>query len=445
MSSPRSDQVVTFGCRLNTYESGVIQSFLKEAGKQSRIVVNTCAVTQESERQARQAIRRLRKQNPEAAIIVTGCAAQLWPDHFASMPEVDLVLGNQEKMLPESYAKVSELDPKSPKKAPIFVEDINQVRALSGHLVAGFENRVRAFVEIQNGCNHDCTFCVITKARGMNRSVPLGALVEQTRMLLSQGIQEVVFTGVDITDYGGDLPGRPSFTQMIGRYLKALPELRRLRLSSLDPAELDETFFELIASEKRIMPHFHISLQAGSDLILKRMKRRHLSHHIRDFCERIREVSPHCILGADVIAGFPTETDAHFDETYALLEAFHIPLLHVFPYSARPGTPAARMPQVPTQIIRSRAAHLRTLGKRLYRQTLDFQRMQRVSGLLETSVQGHTDTFLPFRVQAPLKKGQRITGVVQDVLEGEGRRPSVLLVVPDLEAEVMNREWRAEV
>ncbi|MGH6945943.1 MAG: tRNA (N(6)-L-threonylcarbamoyladenosine(37)-C(2))-methylthiotransferase MtaB, partial [Kiloniellales bacterium] len=345
-------EVLTFGCRLNAYESEVKSAKAAAAGLSRAVIVNTCAVTSEAERQARQAIRRARRDNPAAEIIVTGCAAQIDPARYAAMPEVDRVIGNEEKLKAESYRD----------QRPLQVADIMAVKETAPQLIAGFAERARAFVQVQQGCDHRCTFCVIPYGRGNSRSLPLGAVAAQIRALVERGVKEVVLTGVDITSYGGDLPGRPPLGQLLRRLLKQVPELPRLRLSSLDAIELDEELLRLVAEEPRLMPHLHLSLQAGSDLILKRMKRRHSRAQAVALTRRLKRLRPEIALGADLIAGFPTESDVAFEESLRLVDDCALTFLHVFPYSARQRTPAARMPQVPVALRRERAARLRALG-----------------------------------------------------------------------------------
>src|SRR5919199_6335086 len=336
--SPGGIEVLTFGCRLNTYESEAMRDLAAQAGHRGTIVVNTCAVTAEAERQARQAIRGAHRRNPGARILVTGCAAQINPDAWAALPGVVRVIGNADKLRPASWA---------PDAPPAPVSDIMAATETAAHLVTDFAGRARAFVQVQQGCDHRCTFCVIPYGRGPSRSVPVGAIVEQVRTLVARGYREVVLTGVDIASYGPDLPGRPTLGQMVRRLLALVPELIRLRLSSLDVVEVDEDLWRLIESEPRLMPHLHLSLQHGADLILKRMKRRHLRADALAFARRARALRPGIVFGADLIAGFPTETEAQFRETLDLVEAMELTFLHVFPYSERPGTPAARMPQLP--------------------------------------------------------------------------------------------------
>ncbi len=355
-------QLLTFGCRLNTYESEVMKNHARAAGLDNVIIVNTCAVTKEAERQARQAIRKARKTNPEAKIIVTGCAAQIHPESFASMGEVDKVIGNDLKLEAGTWQGLA--------GDKILVNDIMAITETASHLVEGFDGRARAFVQVQNGCDHRCTFCIIPYGRGNSRSVPIGAIVEQVRALVTNGYNEIVFTGVDVTSYGPDLPGAPSLGQMIRRVLALVPELKRLRLSSLDPVEIDDDLWRLIAEEERLMPHLHMSLQAGDDMILKRMKRRHLRQDAIDMCARARRYRPDMAFGADIIAGFPTETDEMFKNTLDIVEECDLTFLHVFPYSEREGTPAAKMPQVAPIIRKERAALLRAQGEAQMRKFL---------------------------------------------------------------------------
>ncbi|MFO0389279.1 MAG: tRNA (N(6)-L-threonylcarbamoyladenosine(37)-C(2))-methylthiotransferase MtaB [Alphaproteobacteria bacterium] len=353
-----SIEVVNFGCRLNSYEGEVIKQQATEAGVQNAIIFNSCAVTAEAERQVRQAIRRARKENPQAKIIVTGCSAQVHPEMYAEMGEVNHVLGNQEKLEKKAYQLALVQEEKA------IVNDIMSVKETASHMVTSFEGRARAFVQVQNGCNHRCTFCIIPYGRGNSRSVPMGEIVSQVRMLVESGFNEVVITGVDISDYGKDLPGEPTLGQMIRRLLALVPELPRLRLSSIDAVEVDDDLYKLLAEEPRLMPHIHISLQAGDDMVLKRMKRRHLRDDIVSFCKKVRELRPDMVFGADIIAGFPTETDEMFENTLRLVDEVGLTYLHVFPYSARAGTPAAKMPQVNKDIRKERAARLRAAGEK---------------------------------------------------------------------------------
>jgi threonylcarbamoyladenosine tRNA methylthiotransferase MtaB len=354
---PGRVRLITLGCRLNSYESEVMRAHADSQGLSDAVIINTCAVTAEAVRQARQTIRRARRENPAAMVIVTGCAAQIDPDSFAAMPEVDRVLGNAEKLKAESFAPARLAEPER-----VRVNDIMSVRETAGHLVDGLEGRARAFVQVQNGCDHRCTFCIIPFGRGNSRSVPAGEVVEQARQLAARGFHELVLTGVDLTSWGADLPGQPNLGNLVARILKLVPELPRLRLSSIDAVEIDDTLFELIVGEPRIAPHLHLSLQAGADLILKRMKRRHLRADALALAARLRAGRPDIALGADFIVGFPTETEAHFADTMGLVEEAGLDYIHVFPFSPRPGTPAAKMPQVPKPLIKARAARLRALA-----------------------------------------------------------------------------------
>ena len=381
-------EVLTFGCRLNAYESEVMREHA--AALADTIVVNTCAVTAEAERQARQAIRRAHRERPDARIVVTGCAAQIAPDRWASLPGVSRVLGNAEKLRAESWSA----------DAGSAVSDIMAARETAAHLVTEFSGRARAFVQVQQGCDHRCTFCVIPFGRGPSRSVPIGTIVAQVRALVERDFREVVLTGVDLTSYGGDLPGRPRLGQMLRRLLALVPELARLRLSSLDPAAIDDDLWRLIGEEARLMPHLHLSLQAGADLILKRMKRRHSRAEALAAIRRARALRPGIAIGADLIAGFPTETAALFADTLALIEDSAIPFLHVFPYSERAGTPAARMPAVAPALRRERAARLRAAGAANARRFYDGLVGRTAEVLVETDTRGHTEHFAPVRIAA---------------------------------------------
>lgn len=401
-----SIDVVTFGCRLNTYESEVMKQHAHDAGLENTIIFNTCAVTAQAEKQARQAIRRARREHPDARIVVTGCAAQINPQHFSGMAEVDLVLGNHEKM---QAAEWTQLTPQTEKSR---VNDIMSVKETASHLVASFDSRARAFIQVQNGCNHRCTFCIIPFGRGNSRSVPMGEIVTQVRTLVENGYNEIVFTGVDVSDYGKDLPGEPTLGQMMRRVLAAVPTLKRLRLSSIDAVEVDEDLYRLIADEPRLMPHLHISLQAGDDMVLKRMKRRHLRGDIVAFCERVRGLRPDMVFGADIIAGFPTETDAMFENSLRLVSEVGLTYLHVFPYSARTGTPAARMPQVPMEIRKQRAGCLRAEGEKQLARYLASQVGRTLEIVVEQDgMSGHSEGFAPVQLAAAAQVGtvQRVT------------------------------------
>ncbi len=394
-ASPEAPEVITFGCRLNAYESEIIRTQAAASGVENTIVFNTCAVTAEAERQARQAIRRARRERPDARIIVTGCAAQITPDAYAEMAEVDLVLGNEEKLKAESFLGLGNDD-----GAKVLVNDIMSVTETASHLIDGLNARTRAFLQVQQGCDHRCTFCIIPYGRGNSRSVPLGEIVRQVRHMAASGVPEVVLSGVDITSYGGDLPGRPTLGQMVRRLLAQVPELPRLRLSSIDAVELDEDIFRLLADEPRLMPHLHLSLQAGHDLTLKRMKRRHLRDDAIRLCERARKARPDVVFGADLIAGFPTETEAMFKGTLDLIADCDLTYLHVFPYSEREGTPAARMPKVPKFLRKERAARLRAAGDKALERFL-ISRVGKIENvLIEKPGLGHSEHFASVKTSA---------------------------------------------
>jgi len=408
----------TLGCRLNLYETEAMKELAAAAGLENAVVVNTCAVTAEAVRKARQEIRRLARENPGAAIIVTGCAAQTEPETFAAMPEVARVIGNSAKMQPATWAKLQAPDLIGITEK-VQVDDIMSVRETAGHLIDGF-GRHRAYVQVQNGCDHRCTFCIIPYGRGNSRSVPAGVVVEQIARLVAKGFHEVVLTGVDLTSWGADLPGAPALGDLVRRILRLVPDLPRLRISSIDSIEADPALMAAIADEPRLMPHLHLSLQAGDDLILKRMKRRHLRADAIAFCDEARRLRPDMVFGADIIAGFPTETDAMFANSLRLVQDCGLTFLHVFPYSARNGTPAARMPQLPGPVIRERAARLRAAGAARLEQHLALQvgRVHRV--LTEGPRMGRSEQFTEVSFAADQPEGQivvaRITGRANDRL-----------------------------
>ena len=390
--------VITFGCRLNTYESEVIRREANAAGLDA-VVVNTCAVTAEAVRQARQAIRRLKRERPQARIIVTGCAAQTEPTSFAVMPEVDRVLGNTEKLDPRAWtAAGAALGFGVAGEEKIAVNDIMSVQETALHLIDGIEGRARAFVQVQNGCDHRCTFCIIPFGRGNSRSVPMGEVVAQVRHLVEQGYREVVLTGVDITSYGTNLPGTPRLGTLVKQILKHVPQLQRLRLSSIDSVEADRDLLDALAGEPRLMPHLHLSLQAGDDLILRRMKRRHLRADAIAFCDSVRRLRPDVVFGGDIIAGFPTESENMFARSLDLVDECGLTHLHVFPFSPRPGTPATRMPQVPRATIKERAQRLREKGAMALRRHLETQVGARAPVLIESGATGRTEHFTPVRL-----------------------------------------------
>lgn len=412
-ASPNLPVFHTLGCRLNTVETEAMKALAAQAGSGPVVVVNTCAVTAEAVRQARQDIRRLARENPGAAVIVTGCAAQTEPETFAAMPEVARVIGNAEKLRPETWAAlVPDLIGQTER---VQVDDIFAVRETAAHLIDGFGTRARAFVQVQNGCDHRCTFCIIPFGRGNARSVPAGVVVEQVKRLVGQGYNEVVLTGVDLTSWGADLPGTPRLGDLVARLLRLVPDLPRLRISSIDSIEADPRLVEAIATEPRLMPHLHLSLQAGDDLILKRMKRRHLRDDAIRFCAEMRAARPGIVFGADLIAGFPTETEAMFANSLRLVEECGLTWLHVFPYSPRKGTPAARMPQVDRPAIKDRAARLRAAGEAAAAAHLAAQvgRAHRV--LIEGPRLGRTEGFAEVAFAADQPVGQIVPAVPRAV------------------------------
>jgi threonylcarbamoyladenosine tRNA methylthiotransferase MtaB len=394
-----SVDVLTFGCRLNAFESEVIRCEAENAGLSDTVVINSCAVTNEAVAQARQSIRRLKRERPDARIVVTGCAAQTQPEMFAEMTEVDRVVGNDEKMHSEAWRATrvafdSGFGVEASEK--IAVADIMAVTEMAPHLLEGFQSGLpRVFVQVQNGCDHRCTFCIIPYGRGNSRSVPMGAVVDQVRVLAARGHAEIVLTGVDLTSYGADLPGAPKLGQLTKQILRHVPELKRLRISSIDSIEADRDLLDVIANEARLMPHLHLSLQSGDDLILKRMKRRHSRADAIEFCAAVRRLRPDIALGADIIAGFPTETEEMFARSQALVEECDLTFLHVFPYSKRPGTPAARMPQVASEAIKARAKRLRATGEMALQKRLAAEIGMTREVLIESGKQGRTEHFLP--------------------------------------------------
>ncbi len=403
----------TMGCRLNAYETEAMKELAEQAGLENAVVVNTCAVTAEAVRKARQDIRKLRKAHPEARLIVTGCAAQTEPETFNAMPEVDVVIGNTEKMQGATWQGmaadfIGETE-------TVQVDDIMSVTETAGHLIDGFGTRSRAYVQVQNGCDHRCTFCIIPYGRGNSRSVPAGVVVDQIKRLVDKGFNEVVLTGVDLTSWGADLPATPKLGDLVMRILRLVPDLPRLRISSIDSIEVDENLMQAIATEPRLMPHLHLSLQHGDDMILKRMKRRHLRDDAIRFAQEARALRPDMTFGADIIAGFPTETEAMFENSMKLVEECDLTWLHVFPYSARPGTPAARMPAVNGAAIKERAARLRAAGERQVQRHLEAQVGQMHAVLMENPHMGRTAQFTEVSFAAPQVEGDivqtKITGI----------------------------------
>lgn len=417
----------TLGCRLNAYETEAMKELAAAAGIEGAVVVNTCAVTAEAVRKAKQEIRRLARENPGSPVIVTGCAAQTEPETFAAMPEVTRVIGNHEKMQAETWAALHSgtLGPRNlaadfiGTTEKVQVNDIMAVKETAGHLIDGF-GRHRAYVQVQNGCDHRCTFCIIPYGRGNSRSVPAGVVIEQIKRLVDKGFLEVVLTGVDLTSWGADLPGAPHLGDLVMRILRLVPDLARLRISSIDSIEADDNLMLAIATERRLMPHLHLSLQAGDDMILKRMKRRHLRDDAIRFCEEARRLRPDMIFGADIIAGFPTETEEMFENSVRLVTDCDLTFLHVFPYSARKGTPAAKMPRVPGDQIRSRAARLRAAGDAALARHLASQVGTTHQILTESPRLGRTEQFAEVSFACDQPEGAlvtaRITGTSQDKL-----------------------------
>jgi len=412
--------VVSFGCRLNTYEAEVMKREALAAGLgedgAGAIVFNTCAVTAEAVRQARQQIRRARRDNPQARIVVTGCAAQTEPGRFAEMSEVDAVIGNDDKLAAASYRALPDFGVATEEK--IRVNDIMSVTETAGHMVDAIEGRARAIVQVQNGCDHRCTFCIIPFGRGNSRSVPMGAAVDQVKRLVAGGYNEIVLSGVDMTSWGADLPGQPRLGDLVQAILRHVPDLRRLRLSSIDSIEADPALIEAIGSEKRLMPHLHLSLQAGDDMILKRMKRRHSRDDAIRFCEDMRAARPDIVYGADIIAGFPTETDAMFENSLKLVEECGLTHLHVFPFSPREGTPAARMPQLPRPIVKERAARLREAGEAAHTAHLTRLVGTAQSVLVERDGIGRCEDFTLCRVYEGLP-GQIVDTIIVEERGGQ--------------------------
>ena len=413
-------ELVTFGCRLNAYESEAIRARATEAGLNNAVIVNTCAVTGEAVRQSRQAIRKLRREYPDAQILVTGCAAQTEPETYAAMPEVDRVLGNQEKLSAANYS--SDFLADAPR---VVVNDIMAVKETAAQFVDNFADRARAVLQVQNGCDHRCTFCIIPYGRGRSRSVGAGAIVEEARRLVAAGYNEIVLSGVDLTAYGADLPGKPTLGALVARVLKFVPELARLRLSSIDSIEVDETLLHVIASEERLMPHFHISAQSGDNLTLKRMKRRHSREDTVKFCEGIRRLRPEVAFGADMIAGFPTEDDAMFENSLALVDDAGLSYLHVFPFSARKGTPAARMPQLPAATVKARARRLRAKGENVLATRLNSLVGTEQELLVEKPGLGRTRCFASVAFEGTTAPGSLVRAQI-DCFDGRTLKGRVL-------------------
>ncbi len=402
-----SVDIVTFGCRLNSYESELIKKSAQEAGLENTIIFNSCAVTSEAERQLRQAIRKAKRDNPSASIIVTGCAAQINPQKYSQMPEVDKVLGNEEKTKSDSYSNVA--------LERVLVNDIMSIKETAHAMVDSFDGKSRAFIQVQNGCNHRCTFCIIPYGRGNSRSVGMGEVIRQAKDLVENGYKEIVLTGVDITDYGSNLPGTPKLGDLVEKLLISIPNLPRLRLSSIDVAEIDTKLFNIITSEERFMPHLHLSLQSGDNMILKRMKRRHSREDVIEFYNKVKALRPQIVFGADIIAGFPTETDEMFANTADLVTELGIAYLHVFPYSERDGTPAARMPSVPKEIRKRRAKILREIGLKNTIQHNKTQIGKKLNVISESGKWARAEDFSLVKLDCDVDAGQLLTVKITDI------------------------------
>ena len=411
MNTPK---FMTQGCRLNAYETEAMKELANAAGLKDVVVVNTCAVTAEAVRKSKQEIRKLRRDNPSSQMIVTGCAAQIEPKTFSEMSEVDLVVGNTEKMKSDTWNEISNKPDFVGKTEKVMVDDIMSVKNTAGHLIDGFGTRSRAYVQVQNGCDHRCTFCIIPYGRGNSRSVPAGVVVDQIKRLVDTGYNEVVLTGVDITSWGADLPMVPKLGDLVQRILKLVPDLPRLRISSIDSIEADPALIDAISSEMRLMPHLHLSLQAGDDMILKRMKRRHLRDDAIEFCSKMRSVRPNIVYGADIIAGFPTETEEMFENSLKLIKECGLTWLHVFPFSPREGTPAARMPQMDRSIIKERAARLRLSGELAVKDHLAAQIGLEHNVLIENERMGRTEGFTEVLFNKDQIKGSIVNAKIVD-------------------------------
>jgi len=412
-------RTLTFGCRLNAYETEVMKNQASIAGlgefAGGVVLVNTCAVTSEAVRQAKQAIRKARRENPNARIIVSGCAAQTEPESFAAMAEVDLIIGNDDKLHAHNYRALPDFGVNDDER--VRVNDIMSIRETASHMIDGLSGRARAFVQVQNGCDHRCTFCIIPYGRGNSRSVPMGGVVEQIARLSDLGHQEIVLTGVDITSYGADLPGKPTLGKLVQNILRQVPQLPRLRLSSIDSIEVDQPLLEVISSEKRLMPHLHLSIQSGDNMILKRMKRRHLREHTIEFCNRIRELRSDIVFGADLIAGFPTETEKMFKNTLQTIDECGLTYIHTFPFSSRAGTPAARMPQLEGQVVKERALRIRQSADKQYAQFIQDQIGKHHRVLIERKGMGRSENFAPV-INVSGKAGE-IVEAITDAHDGK--------------------------
>ncbi|MEP1230768.1 MAG: tRNA (N(6)-L-threonylcarbamoyladenosine(37)-C(2))-methylthiotransferase MtaB [Litorimonas sp.] len=417
----QAPKIITLGCRLNAYESGVMEGHARDAGLDNAVIINTCAVTNDAVAESRRQIRKARREAPDAMVIVTGCAAQIDPQAFANMPEVDRVIGNDEKMQPASFEPNALMA-----SEPVRVNDIMSVKHTAPQFIGSenqtfrkSQNRTRAFLQVQNGCDHRCTFCIIPYGRGNSRSVPAGEVINSIKSLCAQGYKEVVLTGVDLSSWGGDLPGTPPLGDLVRRILKLVPELPRIRLSSIDPAEVDDVLFKLLTTEPRMMPYLHLSLQSGDSLILKRMKRRHSREDVINLCQRLKAARPSITFGADIIAGFPTEDDAMFENSHSIISDINIPWLHVFPYSAREGTPAAKIPPVDGNLVKARAKKLRYETARIKREHLKSRIGDTDTALFEDTGLGRLPDFSLIRVDNPPKSGSLVQVKILDSNDDE--------------------------
>ena len=413
----------TLGCRLNSYESSAMKEIATKVGLKDVVIINTCAVTKEAVRKSCQVARKAKRKNPNKQIIVTGCAAQINPSIFESIPGVDWIVGNSQKLEPKAWEKITNRKKEDSNKSEnLLVKDILKVKELTPHLTKGFDNRTVAYVQVQNGCDHRCTFCIIPYGRGNSRSIPAGVVVNQIKELVASGYNEVLLTGVDITSWGGDLPGKPKLGYLVASILQSIPTLPRLRLSSIDPAEVDELLLKTLSDDERLMPHLHFSIQAGNDLILKRMKRRHLRDDVIKFCKKIKRMRNDVVFGADFIAGFPTESEEMFEDTLALVDECNLTWLHVFPFSPRQGTPAARMPQNSRDVILRRAEKLRELGDKKKQEYFVSRINQVEQVLIESNHKGRTEHYGVVSLRDEERPGQlkkvRITGFTENCLEG---------------------------
>ena len=397
----KNQNIITFGCRLDSFDSQIIREKANSEKLNNIFFINTCAVTKEAENQAKKKIRKIKRENPEAKIIVTGCSAQINPTDYKKMKEVDLILGNEEKFKFKKYLNL--LNNNSP---AIVVNNIMSVKETANHFIKGFDKKARAFVQIQTGCDHRCTFCIIPFGRGNSRSVPIAKIYNQIKILLKNGFKEIVLTGVDLTSYGNDLYGEPKLGKLIKEIFKKIKNLERLRLSSLDAIEIDKDLIDIISHEERLMPHLHLSIQSGDNIILKRMKRRHSREDVINLCNNLKQFRNNIVFGADIIAGFPTETNEMFLNSKKILSECDLTYLHIFPYSNRPNTPASKMPQISNEIIKERAKLLRTEGDKILQKFLKKQVNKKHKILFESETEGHSENFVPIKTLTKNKTGE---------------------------------------